>query len=317
MLHVRLTRALITRVLTPASSGSARLTLIWLSFLLLWLPAHHASAFGGTLTTQSQTQPKAAASGGQKPVLELPRKHSRRSVDQELSRKITNFLHSHRLSSVRAQVLVDKKGTRTVVLTGQLAGEAIKDQAERQVRDFLRDSPVAIQNRIRVSPGPGFIPPPIAAGQNELELPQVGRIAKRFLGCWHGTTAERPVTWQALSPTASYLGYHSDRIGLCLTLQNGELHVTDASAKDAGARYTDATGIDYGFSYKPLSANGTQIVLDLKSWDPTMPGYVVKGFARCTLNADDTVTYFISATTTINGRAAVRSGTVARLKRDR
>ncbi len=201
------------------------------------------------------------------------------------------------------------------MLTGQLASEAIKDRAERQVRDFLRGSPVAIQNRIRV--GPDLTRPPIAAGQNVLEVPQIGRISKGFLGCWHGTTAEQPVGWHALSPTASYLGYHSDRIGLCLTLQNGELLVTDATAKDAGARHTDATGINYGFSYKPVSANGAQIFLDLRSWDPTMPSYVVKGSARCTLNADDTVTYFLSTTTSINGQAAVRSDTVAQLERDR
>jgi hypothetical protein len=307
-------RALIAWAINPASSRPAPLILIGLSFLLLSLPAHHASAFEGAPTTQSQTQAQAPASGGQNRVLELPRKRSRR-VDQKLSREITDFLHSHRLSSVRAQVFVDKEGTRTVVLTGQLAGEAIKDRAERQVRYFLRDSRIAIQNRIRVNPGSK--PPLMAGGQNVLELPQIGRLSKRFLGCWHGTTAERPIGWWALSPTASYFGYHSDRIGLCLAFQNGELHVTDASAKDAGARYTDATGINYGFSYKPVSANGAQIFLDLRSWDPTMPGYVVKGSARCTLNADDTVTYFISATTSINGQAAVRSETVARLERDR
>jgi len=302
---------------TRARPGSAPLILIWLSFLILSLPAHRTSAFAATPTLQGQTQAQTPAPASQNSVLELPRKPSRRSVDRDLSGKITHFLHSHRLSSVSAQVFVDKKGTRIVVLTGQAAYEAIKDQAERQVRDFLRDAPIAIQNRISVSPGPGLTPPPIAAGQNELELPQVGHISTRFLGCWHGTTAERPVGWQALSPTASYLEYHSDRIGLCVTFQDGELHVTDASAQGAGAQYMHASGIDYGFSYKPLSANGTQIFLDLKSWDPTMPDYVVKGSARCTLNPDDTVTYFISATTSINGQAAVRAETVARLERDR
>ena len=300
----------------PARSRSARIIFAWLSFLIVSFAVHRASAFAQT-PLQSQTQAQTPPSVSQSPVLELPRKASRRPVDRELTGKITEFLHSHRLSSVRAQVFIDKKGSRTVVLTGQLAYEAIKEQAEQQVRDFLRDAPIAIQNRIRVGPGPASTPPPIVGNQNELEIPQIGRLSTRFLGCWHGITAETPLGWHALSPTASYLGYHSDRIGLCVTLQDGELHVTDASAKGAGPRYTRGGGLDYGFSYKPLKASGTQILLDLKSWDPTMPDYVVNGSARCTLNADDTVTYFISATTSINGQAAVRSETVAQLERDR
>ena len=317
VLHVRLTGALIARGLIPASSRSAPSILIWLSLLLLSLTAICASAAGAAPITQSQTQPQAPASGGPNSVLELPREGSPQSLDRELSRKITENLDSHRLGSVTVQVFADKKGNRTVVLSGQVASEPIKDQAERQVRDLLRDSALAIQNRIGVGREPGSTPPPIAAGQNELELPQVGRLSRQFLGCWRGTTAERPLGWQALSPTASYLGYHSDLIRLCLTLKNGELRVTDASSQYANAKDAYGKGTDYGFTYKPERASGTQILLDLRSWDPTMPGYTVKGSARCTLNADDTVTYFLSVTTSINGQAAVRTETVARLERDR
>ncbi|HYB91687.1 MAG TPA: hypothetical protein VEC38_11650 [Candidatus Binataceae bacterium] len=298
----------------PARLRLARLLLIGLSFLIASFTAHHVAASEATPTPQSDAQAQAVAPAGQSSVLEAPRNSSRRKVDREQSRRITDFLHSQRLSSVSAQVFVDEKGARTAVLTGQLAYQAVKDQAEQQVRDFLRGSPIAIQNRISVS---GGLTPPRMASQNELELPQIGRLSARFLGCWQGTTAERPLAWQALSPSASNFGYHSDRIRLCVTVQGGALHVIDASAKREGARYTRAASVDYWFSYKPLSATGAQILMEVKSGDPTMPNYVVKGSARCTLNADDTVTYFISATTSINGQAAVRTETVALLGRER
>src|SRR5208337_4859582 len=97
-------------------------------------------------------------------------------------------------------------------------------------------------------------------------IPQVGFISKQFLGCWSGTTADKPATWRTLSKTGSLLTYHADRLGLCLTWIDGRLEVTDASANPRPDNTEPWSGM-YGFTYRPVNASGREIELELKSWD--------------------------------------------------
>ena len=278
--------------------------------LFLLIQAQSASSSDPNPTIQNQPQPGVPA---HKPVSQSPRKRSQPSVDRELSRKITEQLHDDRMPYVHAQVLIDRAGKpKSVVLTGQVETEAGKRDAEDGARSFFKGSTVVIEDRVKINPDLTSTVPRLTGHQNELEIPQVGYISKRFIGCWSGMTAGNPVTWQNLSAAGNRLGYHADRLGLCLTWRDGKLEVTDASAYDA-----DPGGSMYGFTYKPISASGTEIKLELKSWDSSDPNnYVAKGTARCTLNPDDTVTDVISVTTFLNGQAAVRSETVAHLKRE-
>jgi len=263
---------------------------------------------------QSQPQievPALKPSSGGKPVLELPSKGPHLIADRDLSRKITQQLDRDGLPQVNAQVFEKADDTKSVVLTGQVRTELSKHEAERKVRDLLKGSTVAIWNQIKVNPEIDSASPPITAHQNELEIPRVGFISRRLLGCWSGTTAGKPATWQTLSEAGSRLGYHADQLGLCLTWRDGKLEVTDASANNA-----EPGSEMYGFIYRPVSASGTEIKLELKSWDLTDPnGYVAKGTALCTINSDDSVAYFLSVTTFLKGQAAVRSETIAHLQR--
>ena len=296
----------------PPITLSLPLITIRLGLILLLLLIQAQSALSSDPNPAIQNQPQPGVPT-HKPVSQSPRQRSQPSVDRELSRKITRQLHRDRLPYVNAQVLIDHAGKpKSIVLTGQVETESGKHEAEDTARSFFKGATVVIEDRIKINPDLTSTLPRLTGHQNELEIPQVGFISKRFLGCWSGMTAGNPVTWQKLSAAGNRLGYHADRVGLCLTWRDGRLEVTDASAYDA-----DPAGSMYGFTYKPISANGTEIKLELKSWDSSDPNnYVAKGTARCTLNPDDTVTDFISVTTFLNGQAAVRSETVAHLKRE-
>ncbi len=296
----------------PVTSSPLRIAIrLGLILLLLLIQAQSALSSEPNPAIQNQPQPVAPA---HKPVSQSPRKRSQRPVDRKLSGQITKQLHDDRLPYVNAQVLIDRAGKpKSVVLTGQVETEADKRDAEDRAKGFFKGSTVVIENRIRINPDLTSTLPRLTGHQNDLEIPQVGYISKRFIGCWSGMTAGNPVTWQKLSPAGNRLGYHADRLGLCLTWRDGKLEVTDASAYDI-----DPASSLYGFTYKPISANGTEIKLELKSWDSSDPNnYVARGTARCTLNPDDTVTDFISVTTFLNGQAAVRSETIAHLKREK
>ncbi len=286
-----------------------------LVMLLLLAVAQPSSSSDPATVMQSQPQievPARKRPSGGKPVLELPSNGPRLNADRELSGKINEQLHRDRLPWVNAQVFENVDDTKSVVLTGQVRTELSKQEAERKVRDLLAGSTFAITNQITVNGKIDSASPPLTARQSELEIPQVGFISKRLLGCWSGTTAAKPLTWQTLSEAGSNLGYHADRLGLCLTWRDGKLEVTDASANNS-----EPGSEMYGFIYRPVSANGTEIKLELKSWDLTDPnGYVAKGTGRCTINSDDSVAYFVSVTTFLKGRAALLSETVARLQRE-
>ncbi|MGD0073231.1 MAG: BON domain-containing protein [Candidatus Binataceae bacterium] len=306
----------------PPISLYVRAMVILPVLALLCLVALARPAWSADTAPTIQNQPqinvpplKQATEG--KPVLELPRKGPQLRADRDLSREIDEELGRDQLPSVKAQVFKNVDDTKSVVLTGQVRDELGKKKAERTVRDLLEGSTVVITNQIKINPGLVWPAPPLIASQttpshNELEIPQVGFMSKELLGCWTGTTASSPAKWETLSPMGAYLGYHSDRLGLCLTLRDGKLEVTDASANNV-QRGREM----YGFVYKLVSANGKEIDLELKSWDLTDPnGYVAKGTGHCTLNSDDTVAYVIDVTTFLKGQAALRTATTARLERE-
>ncbi len=296
----------------PDTSSLRRITIrLGLILLFLLIQAPSALSSDPTPTIQNQSQSGAPAP---RPASRSPRKRSQSSPAQELSRKLTEQLHDDRMPYVNAQVSIDRTGNpKSIVLTGQVETEAGKLDAENKARGFFKDSTVVMENRIGINPDLTSTLPRLTGHQNDLEIPQVGYISKLFIGCWSGMTAAKPVTWQNLSSDADRLGYHADHLGLCLTWLGGKLKVTDASAYDA-----DPGGEMYGFTYKPISATGKEITLELKSWDSSDPNnYVAKGTSRCTLNPDDTITDFLSVTTFLDGKAAVKSETVAHLQREK
>jgi hypothetical protein len=74
------------------------------------------------------------------------------TVDQSQSRAVSDYLKSHHLPLVGAQVLTAPGGQRQVILFGYVATQYGKSDAETRVRKYLADSNLAIDNRITVSP---------------------------------------------------------------------------------------------------------------------------------------------------------------------
>jgi hypothetical protein len=71
--------------------------------------------------------------------------------DADQSTRLTDYLHSHRLPLVGAQVLNSNAGP-TVMLYGYTATDFGKSDAETKTRRYLKDSDVVINNHIRVRP---------------------------------------------------------------------------------------------------------------------------------------------------------------------
>lgn len=72
--------------------------------------------------------------------------------DTDESTRLTDYLHSHRLPLVGAQVLDSRSGGRTVVLYGYTATDFGRNDAETKTRRFLKDADIIINNHIRVEP---------------------------------------------------------------------------------------------------------------------------------------------------------------------
>ncbi len=92
------------------------------------------------------------------------------NVNQGDSRALTDYLKNHQLPLVGAQVIDAPSGSRQVILFGFVATSHGQTDAESKTRNFLKDSAIAIDNRIKVSPelahaapGPQAAPPPAAS----------------------------------------------------------------------------------------------------------------------------------------------------------
>jgi hypothetical protein len=66
--------------------------------------------------------------------------------------ELTKYLHDHRLPLVSAQLVTNADGTREVVLYGFTATDFGKQDAVTKSRRYLKDSTIAISNRIMVRP---------------------------------------------------------------------------------------------------------------------------------------------------------------------
>jgi hypothetical protein len=103
--------------------------------------------------------------------------------DSDTSTRLSDYLHSHRLPLVGAQVLNSSSG-RSVLLFGYTATDFGKSDAETKTRRFLRDSDVVINNHIRVDPELAAMrssappqPPPESSQQQQPPPPdQLGDI---------------------------------------------------------------------------------------------------------------------------------------------
>jgi hypothetical protein len=72
--------------------------------------------------------------------------------DQSTSQALTDYLTQHKLPLVGAQVLTAPDGSRAVVLYGFAGSEAGKQDAVGKARRYLKDSTVAVDNRVKVNP---------------------------------------------------------------------------------------------------------------------------------------------------------------------
>ncbi len=72
--------------------------------------------------------------------------------DQELSSRITDYLHRHKLPLVQATVNRDKDGQRRLVLSGFVATDFGKIDAVNKVMSYLNHPNWQVSNFIRVSP---------------------------------------------------------------------------------------------------------------------------------------------------------------------
>jgi hypothetical protein len=104
-------------------------------------------------------------------------------VDDALSRSATDNLHRHRLPYVNAQVLGNDAGVPAMItLSGKVATQLGKQDAERKTADFLHATNVKFDNQIQIVPGlaEGMVTPGNQGGT--LTLPAA------FYGCWRGTS---------------------------------------------------------------------------------------------------------------------------------
>ncbi len=72
--------------------------------------------------------------------------------DSAGSQSLTDYLHTHRLPLVGAQVLENDEGDRKVVLYGFVATPFGKTDAEKKARNFLKEPGISVDNRIKIRP---------------------------------------------------------------------------------------------------------------------------------------------------------------------
>jgi hypothetical protein len=73
-------------------------------------------------------------------------------VDKAQSKALTDYLKTHHLPLVGAQVLAAADGERQVILFGYVATDYGKGDAESKARRYVNDPEVTVDNRIRIEP---------------------------------------------------------------------------------------------------------------------------------------------------------------------
>ena len=73
-------------------------------------------------------------------------------VDQTQSQALTDYLKTHHLPLVGAQVLAAADGERQVILFGYVATDYGKGDAESKARRYVNNPAVTVDNRIKIEP---------------------------------------------------------------------------------------------------------------------------------------------------------------------
>jgi hypothetical protein len=125
-------------------------------------------------------------------------------LDAARSRGATDYLHSHRLPFVTAKVFSRAGEPASITLSGQVATEFGREDAERKALKFLSSQRMALDNQIQVEPNLATreIPP-----GNQLKLPGV------FNGCWELVNDQQngPVHLQPGAPEGCLYTHDSGR----------------------------------------------------------------------------------------------------------
>jgi len=167
---------------------------------------------------QIQMQPPAISTPAQGNELQIPQQRPPASsaltlpaqsmLDAARSRGATDYLHSHRLPFVTAQVFRDASGApASLTLSGQVASEFGRSDAERKALKFLGTQNLALDNQIQVEPNLATREIPPGNQNSTLKLPSV------FNGCWELVNDQQngPVHLQPGAPEGCLYTHDSGR----------------------------------------------------------------------------------------------------------
>src|SRR5271170_1468743 len=74
------------------------------------------------------------------------------TIDSPQSQALSDYLKHHSLPLVGAQVVTSPSGGKQVILFGFVASDFGKADAEQKARNYLKDSSLVVDNRIKISP---------------------------------------------------------------------------------------------------------------------------------------------------------------------
>jgi hypothetical protein len=74
------------------------------------------------------------------------------TIDASQSQALSDYLKRHQLPLVGGQVVNSASGGRQVILFGFVASDFGKTDAEQKARNYLKDSKLVVDNRIKISP---------------------------------------------------------------------------------------------------------------------------------------------------------------------
>jgi len=74
------------------------------------------------------------------------------TIDSPQSEALSDYLKHHSLPLVGAQVVTSPSGGKQVILFGFVASDFGKADAEQKARNYLKDSSLVVDNRIKISP---------------------------------------------------------------------------------------------------------------------------------------------------------------------
>jgi hypothetical protein len=112
-------------------------------------PPSSATGSSATIGTGDSTEPPASYTP---PSTTHPPPLKNAHVDQAQSQALTDYLKTHHLPLVGAQVLAATDGERQVILFGYVATDYGKGDAESKARRYVNNAAVTVDNRIKIEP---------------------------------------------------------------------------------------------------------------------------------------------------------------------